>query len=101
VTMYCVSPQLIRLTPFWPSGSTLCITSQDGYGTAEFRSQKLVRPVITHIQCRARPFLNFIASTPRRFSSTLMRSAFSFHPVLIASWLCEKDQTLDARLWEC
>ncbi len=46
-------------------------------------------------------FLNCIASTRRRFSSIRTRSAFSFHPVLIATWPCEKDPMQAAPLWEC
>jgi Carbohydrate-binding module 48 (Isoamylase N-terminal domain) len=56
---------------------------------------------ITHTPYRDRPFLNFIALTRRRFSSTRTRNAFSSHPVSIATWLCEKDQTQAGRLWEC
>src|SRR6266446_10627202 len=99
VSLYCFFPQPIWWTPSWRSASTFYATNPGGYGIAGFRSRTLVRLVITHIQSRERQLLSFIASTRKKFSLTLMRGAFSFHPALIANSQCEKAQTQAGRLW--
>src|ERR1700686_724101 len=100
VSLYCYSPQPIWWTPSSRSASIFCATNPGGYGIAGFQSETLVKLVITHIQSRERQLLSFIASTRKKFSLTLMRGAFSFHPALIANWQCEKAQTQAGRLWE-
>src|ERR1700675_1990511 len=99
VSLYCFFQQPIWWTPSSRSASIFCATNPGGYGIAGFQSQTLVKLVITHIQFREKQFLSFIASTRKKFSLTLMRSAFSSHPASIANWQCEKAQMQAVRLW--
>src|ERR1700704_5508924 len=101
VLPYCCFPQPIWSTPSSPFALTFCATNLGGYGIAGFQSQTLVRHGITHIQSRANQPLRFIASTRKKFSLTLMHSAFSFRPVLIANSQGEKAPTQAGHRWEC
>src|SRR5208337_3658170 len=70
-------------------------------GIAVYHAPKSAKLLITHTQCRVRPFPVSIASTHKRFCSILTREECFFPPSSIALWQCEKDQTQGTHHWAC